>query len=139
MLAPPSPAAELPGPYRAFVERVVDGDTLAVRATIWLGQEVRVLVRLRGVDAPELRAACARERAMAKASKAALAELLGEGAVTLSSIDADKYGGRVVADVARADGADLAALLLAAGHARPYGGGSRAPWCVARAKLEDPR
>src|SRR5687767_1843559 len=37
-----STAAEiLPGPYAGAVERVVDGDTLAVRVNVWLGQELR--------------------------------------------------------------------------------------------------
>jgi endonuclease YncB( thermonuclease family) len=48
----------LEGPVTATVERVVDGDTLAVRAKIWIGHEIDVLVRLRGIDAPELRGDC---------------------------------------------------------------------------------
>jgi len=128
-------AAELPGPYRAEVERVVDGDTLAVRARIWLGQDVAVLVRLRGIDAPELRARCAAERELAEAAKAALSSLVGEGGVTISKVEEDKYGGRVVADVARADGKDLSALLLASGHARAYAGGGRVFWCGESASL----
>ncbi|MBZ8134937.1 thermonuclease family protein [Afifella sp. IM 167] len=128
-------AAELPGPYRAEVERVVDGDTLAVRARIWLGQDVEVLVRLRGIDAPELRARCAAEREMAEAARAALARLVGEAGVTISMIEEDKYGGRVVADVARADGENLSALLRASGHARAYAGGPRKPWCGESASL----
>ena len=48
-LARPNP---LEGPVPAFVERVVDGDTLVVRARIWLGQELRIMVRVAGIDAP---------------------------------------------------------------------------------------
>ena len=119
----------LEGPVVATVERVVDGDTLAVRAKIWLGQEIVVLVRLRGIDAPELRGACPDEIAQAKNAAAALASHVGAGPVTLHRIQGDKYFGRVVADVAGPQG-DLSGILLQAGLARSYGGGTRAPWCL---------
>ncbi len=71
-------ADPLPGPIPARVERVVDGDTLAVRARIWPGHEVAVLVRLDGVDAPQLRRPrCARERRRGEAARDALTPLVG--------------------------------------------------------------
>ena len=57
-IACPACAETLTGPVAAIVERVVDGDTLAVRARVWLGQDIHVLVRIRGIDAPELKANC---------------------------------------------------------------------------------
>ena len=45
---------------------------------------------------------------------------------------ANKYGGRVLAKVETADGQDLSQRLLKAGHARPYEGGKREPWCGER-------
>ena len=54
----PGAAERLAGPYPAEVERIVDGDTLAVRVAIWLEQDLNVLVRIRGIDAPELRGRC---------------------------------------------------------------------------------
>ncbi|MDQ0325561.1 endonuclease YncB(thermonuclease family) [Rhodopseudomonas julia] len=126
---PAAAGSELPGLYRAVVERVVDGDTLAVRATIWLDQEVRVLVRLRGIDAPELRARCLAEKLQALAATDALAALVTDPAVTLSEVEGDKYGGRVVADVRDAKGRDLGALLLQEGLVRAYAGGHRDGWC----------
>jgi hypothetical protein len=89
----------LSGPYTASVERVVDGDTLAVRVTVWLQQEVHVLVRLRGIDAPELRGDCDLERIRAAEAAAALQHLVAAGAVQLTEIEGDKYHGRVIADV----------------------------------------
>ncbi len=60
-------AAELlPGPVPGRVIAVIDADTLAVAARIWLGQDVEVRVRLAGVDAPELRGACPHERVLAR-------------------------------------------------------------------------
>ena len=130
-LAPPCATAgeRLEGPVAAVVERVVDGDTLAVRAKIWIGQEIVVLVRLRGIDAQELRGACPDEIAQANSAAAALASYVA-GPVTLRRIEGDKYFGRVVADVAVPAG-DLAAILLQAGRVRPYQSGTRAPWCGA--------
>ena len=60
----------LAGPYTATVERVVDGDTLAVRVPVWIGQELTVLVRVRGIDAPERKSRCATERALTKRASA---------------------------------------------------------------------
>ncbi|WP_439817764.1 thermonuclease family protein [Zavarzinia sp. CC-PAN008] len=122
-------AATLAGPYRAQVLNVVDGDTIEVRVLIWLGQEVTTLVRLEGIDTPELRGQCADERTRAHAARQALAALLGDGGVELSGVQMDKFGGRVVAQVKGADGRDLAAALVAQGYARPYAGGRRQPWC----------
>jgi endonuclease YncB( thermonuclease family) len=119
----------LPGPYVGAVERVVDGDTLAVRVTVWLGQELRVLVRVRGVDAPELRGRCDAEKAQAEAATAALGRLVNGGSVVLTAIEGDKYYGRVLADVVTPDGDDVALSLIAGGLARPYEGGTRGAWC----------
>ena len=119
----------LPGPYLATVERVVDGDTLAVRVTVWLDLDVSVLVRIRGVDAPELRGRCDSETRRAKAAAAALGRLLAGGSVVLTEIEGDKFFGRVVADVVTPAGQDVAGALLAGGHARPYSGGRRGGWC----------
>lgn len=125
-----SNAAEiLPGPYAGAVERVVDGDTLAVRVTVWLGQELRVLVRVRGVDAPELRGRCEAEKAEAREAAAALTRFVADGSVVLSAIEGDKYYGRVVADVATPDGRHVGLALLSGGFVRPYDGGSRSGWC----------
>ena len=59
----------MPGPIPAEILDVLDGDTIAVRATIWLGQAVETHVRLSGIDAPELRAHCAEEKEKAEAAR----------------------------------------------------------------------
>lgn len=138
LLAPATQAAEKPlsGPIAAQVERVVDGDTLAVRARIWLGQEVRVNVRIANIDTPELRGGCAQERELAGRAQQHLRTLLhnadgaSEDQVMLYDIAQDKFGGRVLARVTSVRGADLAQSLLQAGLARSYGGGKRGGWCT---------
>ncbi|MDO9564943.1 MAG: thermonuclease family protein [Bradyrhizobium sp.] len=111
------------------VLRTIDGDTFEARVHLSPGVEPTTRVRLRGVDAPELKAACAEEMELAEAAGAALRDLLGEGGVTIYNIGPDKYGGRVVADAATRRTDNVAAALLAAGHARSYVRGRRGAWC----------
>ena len=59
----------------------------------------------------------------------ALRGLLGEGGVTIYNIGPDKYHGRVVADAATQRTDNVAAALIAAGHARGYVRGRRGDWC----------
>lgn len=129
--------ARVPGPVTARVTEVVDGDTLEVRVTIWLDQELVTRVRLEGIDTPESRSDCADEKRMAQAAKEKLAALVGpategkgDAALRLYDVVYDKYGGRVRARVTLADGTDLSQALIRAGHARPYEGGKRQPWCA---------
>jgi endonuclease YncB( thermonuclease family) len=112
------------------VIRTVDGDTFEARVHLEAGLDLNTRVRLRGIDAPELKAACPQELQMAEAASAALRGLLGEGGVTISNIGPDKYSGRVVADVATKKTGNVSAALLASGHARSYNGGHRNGWCA---------
>ena len=108
---------------------MLDGDTFEAR--VHLPQDLHLItrVRLRGIDAPELKASCAQELQMAEAASAALRALLGEGDVRIFNIGPDKYDGRVVADVTTRRSGNVSTAMLAAGHARSYGGGHRSGWC----------
>jgi len=112
------------GPVSAVVERVIDGDTLDVRARIWLGQTLTVRVRIEGIDAPEARSACADERRLAAAARDFLARRLLNKEIALMHVVYDKFGGRVRADISDSQGS-VAQALLAAGLARPYRGERR--------------
>jgi len=116
------------GPVEAELVSVIDGDTLMVNARPWPQQTISVLVRIRGIDTPEIHAKCEKSRQLALAAKDVLTEALsaGNGKLSLSSISGDKYFGRVVADVGFANGQDAAAIMLAAGLARPYDGRRKA-------------
>jgi endonuclease YncB( thermonuclease family) len=122
----------IPGPVPALVLRVIDGDTIAVRARIWIGQSVDTRVRIVGVDTPELRGECALEIELATAAQDLVIEALGDQPVTLRNVRYDKFGGRVLARVESYTGEDIARLLIAAGLGRPYDGGKRPPWCDVR-------
>ncbi|KQQ89581.1 thermonuclease family protein [Aureimonas sp. Leaf324] len=130
----PSLAQELPrevgGPVLAHVVKVRDGDTIEVEALIWPMQTVQVAVRLRGVDAPELKGACAAETAAARDARDRLATLVGAGPVWLTRVSGDKYFGRVLADVATSGESDLGARLLREGLVDAYDGGRRRDWCA---------
>jgi endonuclease YncB( thermonuclease family) len=116
------------GPVEAQLVSVIDGDTLMVNARPWPQQTISVLVRIRGIDTPELHAKCSDVRELALAARDVLAEALatGDGRLSLTDISGDKYFGRVVADVAYDNGRDAASVMLAAGLARPYDGGHKA-------------
>ncbi len=86
-------------------------------------------MRVLGVDAPELRGRCARERQLAEAAHAFVRQRTRGGAVVLYDIRYGKYAGRVVARVGTPGGGDLATALVAEGLARAYDGGARPAWC----------
>ena len=124
-----SPAGTLRAGQPADVLRVLDGDTFEARVHVWPGVEITTKVRLRHIDAPELRARCPEERIKAEAAREALRVILAEGDVMVVRVGLDKYGGRVLADAGTRTTPDIAALLLARGLVRPYAGGRREPWC----------
>ena len=119
---------------RARVMRVIDGDTFKVEATVWPGIVARSSVRVRGVDAPEIRRAkCGEpEYRRALAARDFVWSVIGGKDVWLVNVDHDTYPGRVVAAVRLPGGRDLATLLLSAGHAWPWpydGKKKRKKWC----------
>ena len=112
------------------VIRTIDGDTFEARVHLEPGLDLTTRVRLRGIDAPELKASCPQELQLAEAAGNALRGLLEQGEVTIYNIGPDKYNGRVVADAATKRTDSVSAALLAGGHVRSYGGGRRAGWCA---------
>jgi endonuclease YncB( thermonuclease family) len=142
----PAPAAVEPGPtnppdgpvlrsgsvqpsFPADVLRVIDGDTFEARVHVWPGLDITTKVRLRGIDAPEMRARCPAERTKAEAARDALGAMLAGGAVGVFAVALDKYGGRVVADTRTRSVANVSLELLEPGYARSYRGGRREGWC----------
>jgi endonuclease YncB( thermonuclease family) len=134
-IPPAAPAAarptesEIRAAHPVEVLRVIDGDTFEARVNLWPGLDITTRVRLRGIDAPELKARCDGERVRAEAAREALRAILDQGEVGISRVTLDKYGGRVVADASTQATADVSAALLNAGHARRYDGGHREGWC----------
>lgn len=130
VLATWGPREPLPGPVPAAVLRVIDGDTLTVRARIWINQELETSVRILGIDAPELNGGCEAERSKARQARAFLEQRTLNRLVVLHEISNDKYGGRVVARITTESGEDLAHSLLQEGLAALYvGRGPKTKWC----------
>lgn len=114
---------EVVGPVVAQLVKVVDGDTVLVEAMPWPDHRVSTYVRLRGIDAPELRSKCPAFREAARRAKSELTDMMeGQQMVLLTAISGDKYFGRVVADLTLEDGTRPADHLLEIGLAAPYQG-----------------
>jgi endonuclease YncB( thermonuclease family) len=116
------------GTHPAEVLRVIDGDTFEARVHVWPGLDITTKVRLRGVDAPELKARCPAERAMAEAARDALRDMLAEGAVGIAAVTPENTAAASSPTPTRSV-ASVSAELRAKGLARSYGGGSRRGWC----------
>lgn len=111
------------------VIRTIDGDTFLARVHQQGGRDLVARIRLRGIDAPEMKASCQDELDKAEAATEALRDLLGQGGVTIYNLGSEKYG-RVLADVATKRTSNVSAAMLAGGYARSYNGGHREGWCA---------
>ena len=119
----------LAGTFDAHALYVIDGDSIKARIRIWLDQDIVTTIRIRGIDAPEIRGKCESEKMRAQQAKTKLQELLREQKLVLTNVERDKFGGRVVADVATEEKGEIAPLLIAENLARPYFGDRRKSWC----------
>lgn len=126
-------AKQKPGvTYDAVITRVIDGDTVGIRAT-WLPAPLKpeLSIRVFGVDTPEkgYRAACASEAARGEAATAfTKAQINAATKRQIVLMDWDKYGGRVLGDVLL-NGQSLRGMLIANGFAREYHGEAKTSWC----------
>jgi micrococcal nuclease len=111
------------------VTSIYDADTFRANIDGWpaiIGE--RTPIRVKGVDAPELRGKCEVEKLQArKAKQFTVAKLRGAHTVRLDELERGKYF-RILA-VVYVDGEDLGQALINAGLARPYDGGTRQGWC----------
>ena len=119
-------AEQIAGPVAAEIIRVIDGDTLLVEAVPWPQQRIEVYVRIRGIDAPEMKSKCPAIRQAAEQARSVLDEMAASSPhIRLTNISGDKYFGRIVADVAMQDGRNPAQEMLSAGLAAGSDGGRK--------------
>lgn len=124
----------VPGPVEADVTKVTDGDTMNVVAYPFPDEATWRTIRVRGIDTPENRSRCKREKDLAAAAKAHVEQLVNgqNGRVKLRTIGcnaAEGAGfGRCLSDV-QIGNVDLATEMIAKGFARPNFGEARLPWC----------
>ena len=122
--------------YLALVIAVLDGDSLRVRVEIWPQLFVEPIIRIHGIDTPEIRGAqCPEEKTLGLKARAALQELVPIGyAVSLMNVRPDKFGGRFLATVRSAAG-NVGEILIKKGLAHRYdGSGPRSGWCSMKEK-----
>lgn len=125
--------------YRAFVIRVIDGDTVVCLRDLGTHKFDILKVRLAGVDAPELRprvgtpAERTAEKALAEEATNRLKELIEEREVILKTEKTGKYG-RWLAHIYLPGSETETAnqKLLDEGHAVVYG--TPRPWRAAERK-----
>lgn len=111
------------------VTSIYDGDTF--RADIEgyppiVGKGMSI--RINGIDTPELRGQCDKEKQLARLAKQFTVEHLRAAKnITLKNIKRGKYF-RLIADV-YVDGINLGELLINKSHAVKYYGGTKKGWC----------
>ena len=107
-----------------------DGDTIRIVMPGLPNSIANMLVRVAGVDTPEIRGKCSSETVQAIAARDFVNAMIyyRKQAVLFCSPAWGRYGGRVVADV-WIDGKNLAAVLIERGLGRAYDGKARVGWC----------
>lgn len=105
--------------YPATVDRVIDGDTVVVKADLGCAPYPVTSVRVGHVNAPE------HGTPEGDAATVWAEHFLTPGmSVEIASKRLDLYG-RILGDVLLSDGTSFGEALIAAGHAVPYEGGPR--------------
>ncbi|WP_062266911.1 thermonuclease family protein [Endozoicomonas arenosclerae] len=111
------------------VTSIYDGDTFRVNIKGWppiIGE--RIAIRVNGLDTPEIRGECQKEKELArKAKQITVQALRAAKSIELRNTQRGKYF-RIVADV-YVDGKDLKEMHFRAGTAKPYDGGKKDSWC----------
>ena len=131
LLLPSYSLAESYGDYQGAVYlQNYDGDTIRFDLPGYppiAGDDIRV--RVNGIDTPEIKGKCEKEKYDAKQAKEMVADILKDAEqITLKNMERGKYF-RIVADVI-VDGENLADILIEAGMAIHYDGGKKThKWC----------
>jgi len=109
--------------------KVYDGDTFhATIANVHPILGDNILVRVNGVDTPEIRAHCPKEKLLALKAKRFTKDTLEKATfIELRNIRRGKYF-RILADV-WVNGRSLTEMLLNRGLAVPYKGKTKKNWC----------
>ena len=103
----------------AQVFSVYDRNTFTVEDEVWPGITWKGRVRVAGVNAPEIRGQCEKEKTLAIVARDFVWERIWE-AVNLVNVKEGKYGGLVMASVLLSGGEDLTEALTEARHGWRY-------------------
>ena len=112
------------------VTSIYDGDTF--RANLQGYPKIvgyRMSIRVLGIDTPEMKGKCKREKELARAAKRFTVSFLrGAKSIELRNVKRGKYF-RILADV-YGDNTSLADELIKSGFAVKYNGGTKIDWCT---------
>jgi endonuclease YncB( thermonuclease family) len=78
--------------YKAFVKRVIDGDTLILSVDLGFKISVEIVGRLLGVDTPELRGGTYEEKIAGREARDKLKTAVEGKTVWISTEKTEKYG-----------------------------------------------
>jgi micrococcal nuclease len=129
-LPPPVDAKSFVDYNKAVYVRNYDGDNITFNLPALhpiIGEKISI--RVNGIDTPEIRGKCEKEKYDAKQAKEMVADILKDAEViTLKNMERGKYF-RIAADVI-VDGESLGDMLVEAGMAVRYDGGTKIyNWC----------
>ena len=107
-----------------------DGDTCYAELANAPSELKFVRIRIRGIDTPEIKGKCEKERKLAKEAKRFLNKLIMEShLITLRNLNWGKYGGRIIADL-YIDNTNYLVYLKGKDFYVPYSGGKKLNiWC----------
>lgn len=111
------------------VTQIYDGDSFKINIVAWpdiIGKEV--IIRIKGIDAPEIHGKCEKENLMAKLARQHTVNLIENAfRVELKNMQRDQYF-RILADV-YVDRKNLGNSLVENKLAVRYAGGKKYDWC----------
>lgn len=106
-----------------------DGDTCYVTMPALPKSLSKMTVRILGIDTPELRGECSKEKELAMKARIFANKTFREARVIeFKDLKWDKYGGRILSNV-YLDGYLYADMIINEQLARPYDGGKKEGWC----------
>jgi len=117
--------------YFAVVNRVVDGDTLDVSVDLGFSIHAKTLLRMEGINAPELHGVSAEESLAGRAAKEYLESLVGGKKVRVTTAKAKEKYGRYMATVwligSGLQKSSVNQMMVEAGHAKVWDGKGEKP------------
>jgi len=106
-----------------------DGDTCYINANFLPEPLSKMSIRILGIDTPEIRGKCDEEKELALKAREFANKVFREAKlIEYKDLDWDKYGGRLLTNV-YLDGKLYSKMIIDAGLARPYDGGTKKGWC----------
>jgi len=115
---------------REYRDRVCyDGDTCYILIPGLPKKLEKMSIRILGIDTPEIRGECAKEKELALEARAFANKVFRQAKdIKYKNLAWGKYGGRLLSDV-YLDGKLYADMIIKEGLARPYDGKTKKGWC----------